>query len=75
MAAKLAAECGLEDERFFMALVRMFDRALVAVLALAHMQRNPMLDRLDAVRLLTDAIGWGVKDAMDELWVEHGDIG
>ena len=74
MAAKLAAECGLEDERFFMALVRMFDRALVAVLALAHMQRNPMLDRLDAVRLLTDAIGWGVKDAMDELWIEHGDI-
>lgn len=73
MAAKLAAECGFEDERFFMALVRMFDQALVAVLALADSQRKPMLDRLDAVRLLTDSIGWGVKDAMNELWAEHVD--
>jgi hypothetical protein len=23
------------------------------------------------VRSATDAIGWGVKDAMDELWAEH----
>ena len=71
MAAKLAAECGLEDERFFVALVRMFDQALVAVLALADGQRKPMLDRLNAVRSLTEAIGWGVTDAMNELWAEH----
>ena len=35
-----------------------------------------LLQRLDAVRSLTGAIGWGVKDAMDELYAEHvsGDL-
>lgn len=30
-----------------------------------------MLERLDAVRSVAGVVGWGVKDAMDELWVEH----
>jgi hypothetical protein len=70
-AARLPAECGFEDEGYFTALVHMFERALVEVTALAPSQRQPMLERLDAVRSITDAVGWGVKDAMDELWVDH----
>jgi hypothetical protein len=44
---------------YFAALVRMFDQALAVVA------------KLHAVRSATDAIGWGVKDAIDELWAEH----
>jgi hypothetical protein len=70
-AARLAAECGLEDERYFMALVRMFEKALAAVMAVEPSQQKPMLERLNAARSMTDAVGWGVKDAIDELWADH----
>jgi hypothetical protein len=49
----------------------MFDQALIAVPALAAAEHQSMLERLDAVRFMTDVVGWGVKDAMDELWAEH----
>ena len=61
----------MEDEAYFAALVRMFDQALVVVAKLNPSERRTLLQRLDAVRLAADAVGWGVKDAMDELWAEH----
>ena len=70
-AARLLSECGLEDEGYFTALVRMFDQALAVVAKLKPSERRALLQRLDAVRSATDAGGWGVKDAMDELWAEH----
>jgi len=70
-AARLLSECGMEDEGYFGALVRMFDQALAVVAKLNPSERRTLLQRLDAVRLAADAVGWGVKDAMDELWAEH----
>jgi len=51
-AARLSAGCGFEDEGFFTSLVRMFDQALIAVMALPLSQRQPLLERLDAVARL-----------------------
>jgi hypothetical protein len=70
-AAQLISECGIEDEGYFTALVRMFDQALGVVATLDPSSRPALLHRLDAVRSTSDAVGWGVKDAMDELWVER----
>ena len=70
-AARLLSECGMEDEGYFAALVRMFDQALAVVVNLNPSERRTFLNRLDGVRSATDAAGWGVKDAMDELWAEH----
>ena len=70
-AARLLSECGMEDEGYFTALVRMFDQALAIVAKLNPSEQRALLQRLDAVRSVTDAVGWGVKDAMDELWAEH----
>jgi hypothetical protein len=70
-AAQLLAECGLEDEGYIAAIVRMFDQALVAVMAMAPSERHPMLERLDAVRSITSIVGWGLKDNLDELWADH----
>jgi hypothetical protein len=70
-AARLLSECGMEDERYLTALVRMFDQALDVVAKLNPSERRTLLQRLDAVRSATDAVGWGVKDAMDELWAER----
>jgi hypothetical protein len=70
-AARLLAECGMEDEGYFTALARMFDQALAAVATVNPLERRTLLQRLDAVRPATHAVGWGVKDSMDELWAEH----
>ena len=70
-AAQLLAECGIEDEGYFAALVRMFGEALLGVTSLPPAEQKTMLERLDAVRSVAGVVGWGVKDAMNELWVEH----
>ena len=69
-AARLLAECSMDDEGYFAALARMFDQALVTVMALPLTEQKTMLNRLDAVRRAID-VGWGVKEAMDDLWAEH----
>lgn len=69
-ASRLLVDCGMEDEGYFTALVRMFDRALGAVMAMAPIEQRMLLNRLDVVRGGTN-VGWGVKDAMDDLWAEH----
>ena len=61
----------MEDEGYFTVLVRMFDQALAVVATLDPSERQPHLQWLDAVRSITDAISWGVKDAMDELYAQH----
>jgi hypothetical protein len=58
-AIRLLSECGMEDEAYFAALVRMFDQALAVVAKLDTSERKALLQRLDAVRSATDAIGWG----------------
>ena len=49
-AARLLSECGMGDEAYFSALVRMYDQALSKVIDLTPIERDPMLKRLYAVR-------------------------
>jgi hypothetical protein len=63
-AARLLSECGMEDEGYFTALVRMFDQALGVIRTLNPSEQQALLQRLDAVRSITEF-------AMDELWEEH----
>ena len=61
----------MEDEGYFTAFVRMFDQALGAIRPLNPSERAALIQRLDAVRSATNSIGYGVKDALDELYAEH----
>lgn len=70
-AARLLSDCGMEDEGYFNALVRMYGQALAATTELPEPDRALLLARLDAVRTSVRDIGWGVGDALDELWIEH----
>jgi hypothetical protein len=72
-AARLIGECGMDDETFYSALVRMFEQGLVQVIELPKTERDPMLKRLDAVRASLRDIGWGVSDALNEIWYERVD--
>ena len=70
-AAGLLSFCGMDDEGYFNALVRMYGQALSITSALPASGKAMQLQRLDAVRAAFAGIGWGVKDAMDELWLEY----
>jgi len=71
-ASGFSVEVGLQDEGFFVALVRMFEQALQAIARLPDAQRPPLMERLNAVHDSSRAIGYGVEDAMSDLLVEHG---
>ena len=70
-AARLLSECGMEDEAYFSALVRMFCQALSKVIDLPPIEREPMLKRLNAVRRTLSETGWGVDNAIEDIWYEH----
>jgi hypothetical protein len=66
------AGCGMDDEGFYVALVRMFEQALKYVLALPTAQQATFLARLDRVRQLGQNVGWGVGNNFDYFWSEAG---
>ena len=76
-AVRLLSDCGMDDESYFAALVRMFERALTTVMTLPPTEQANLVDRLDRVRSALSGIGWGVKDAVDDVWFDldprHGD--
>ena len=61
----------MDDDGYFVALVRMFAQALTSVTVLPEPDRGVMLARLDAIRSAMRDVGWGVEDAMNELWIER----
>ena len=60
--------CGMEDEGYYAALIRMFEQALKWAIPLPESRRAPFLDRLGRVREAGRRIGWGVGDELGDLW-------
>jgi hypothetical protein len=60
--------CSLDDESYFVALIRMYDRSLEVVSQFPHTERATYLERLNKLRLRAKHIGWGVEDELNELW-------
>ena len=64
-------DCSLEDEGYYSALVLMFEQALRRTLSLPESERAHFFERLGGVRDEAQKIGWGVGDAMTELWCDY----
>jgi hypothetical protein len=60
--------CGMEDESYFLALIRMYDRSLKFALTLPPAKRSTYLERLDKLRSRAGHVGWGVQDELNSLW-------
>ena len=71
-ASGFSVEVGLQDEGFFVALVRMFEQALQAIARLPDARRPLLMDRLSVVHHISQNIGYGVDDAMSGLLAEYG---
>jgi hypothetical protein len=60
--------CSMEDESYFVALIRMYDRALTCVSKLAPADRTAYVERLDKLRPRSRHVQWGVEDNLNDLW-------
>ena len=68
-AAGFCNAVGYQDEAYFDALVRMFEQALKTIAQLSD--GNPLIIRLDRVRVISHNFGYGVGDDMDSLLAKH----
>jgi hypothetical protein len=60
--------CGLDDQSYFVALIRMYDRALELVSDLPPTERASHVQRLDKLRSRAKHVGWGMEDELNDLW-------
>ena len=67
-ASGFLESCGLEDESYFAALIRMYGRSLELVSNLPPAERATYLERLDKLRARGRQIGWGVEEELNSLW-------
>lgn len=63
-AAGFCRDLGNDDEIYLGALVRMFEQALTAANTLPAGLQDPLVARLDRLRSISQAIGYGVADEM-----------
>jgi len=69
---ELLGYCGMDDEGYFYALVRMFEQAVKAMGQLESDQQTSLVERLECVQLEAHNWGWGAGDHMDELMAVYG---
>ena len=60
--------CSFESEKYFIALIRMYDRSVSCVLSLPLAERCAYVERLEKLRSRAKHIGWGVEDELNDLW-------
>ena len=64
--------CGFSDERYFVSLIRMYDRSVNHVLNLPPAQRHAYVERLGKLRTRAKRVGWGVEDELNDIWHAAG---
>jgi hypothetical protein len=67
-AINFLESCSMEDEGYFVALIRMYGRALTSVSKLAPAERAAYLERLDKLRPRSRCVASGVEDNLNDLW-------
>ncbi len=60
--------CSFSDERYFVALIRMYDQSVNRVLSLPLAVRRPYVERLGKLRTRAKRVGWGMEDELNDLW-------
>jgi hypothetical protein len=71
-AFSFAESCSWNEERYFVALVRMYARSVEYVLDLPSAERLSYANRLENLKCRARQVGWGVEDELKELWYDSG---
>ena len=64
--------CGFEDERYFVALIAMYDQAVKRTLEIPIAQQPTYTERLGKLRSRGRPAGWGLGDEINSIWCEAG---
>jgi len=64
--------CSMEDEGYFAALIRMYERSLEIVSSLPLAERTTYLERLDKLRSCGGNVGWAIEEEFNTLWYAAG---
>ena len=65
--------CSMDDEKYFVALIRMYGRSLEIVSSLSPAERSTYLVRLGRLRSRARNVGWVVEEEFNSLWYEMVD--
>jgi hypothetical protein len=60
--------CGIEDESYFAALIRMYGRSIEFVSSLSPAERTTYIQRLGIIRSRGRNVGWAVEEEFNSLW-------
>ena len=69
-AFSFVESCSFENEKYFIALIRMYERSVNCVLSLPLAERRAYVERLGKLRARAKHAGWGVEDALKSLWYD-----
>jgi hypothetical protein len=58
----------LSDERYFVALIRMYDQSVNFVLSRPLAERRAYVERHGKLRSRAKHVGWGVEDELNDRW-------
>ena len=64
--------CAFEDERYFVAVILVYDQAVKRVLDLPVAERHAYAKRLGNLRSRARQVGWGIVDELNSIWYEAG---
>jgi hypothetical protein len=67
-AFSFVESCGFDDERYFIALIRMYDQSVNCALRLPLAERRAYVERLGNLRSRAKHVGWGVGDEFNDRW-------
>jgi hypothetical protein len=67
-AFSFVESCSFSDERYFFALIRMYDQSVNFVLSLPLAERRAYVERLGKLRSRAKHVGWGVEDELNDRW-------
>jgi hypothetical protein len=67
-AFSFVESCSFSDERYFVALIRMYDQSVNFVLSLPLAERRAYVERLGKLRSRAKHVGWGVEDELNDRW-------
>jgi hypothetical protein len=72
-AVTFLGSCGMDDEKYFAALIRMYERSLEIVSSLPPAERSTYLERLGRLRSPGKSVGWVVEEEFNSLWYDAVD--
>ena len=64
--------CAFEDERYSVALIRMYDQAVKRVLDLPVAEQHGYAKRLENLRSRARPLGWRIDDELSSIWYSVG---